>query len=175
MSQLIEILLLINIFSFTFDRYPMKLRIIHCAYHFQSKAMRVMQEIKDLLKIMEYHFQRAISQAVNMAVYVQMTINSGESEYQSSCAYHYSFLFSGWWFSKDCTYVALNGKYNTSLALHGFLWYSRDTDFILSICNYLELWYLMTIHFWPQIEAHGLVIGKFNPYRSPVGFYTGGF
>jgi hypothetical protein len=88
----------INIFLFTFDRYLMKWIIIHYSYHFQSKAMRAMRTIMDLFTIMECHFQRSISQAINMAVIVQMIVNSGECEYESSCAYYYSFLFSGWWF-----------------------------------------------------------------------------
>ena len=68
-----------------------------------------------------------------MEVIVQMdNINTGESEYQSSCAYYYSFLFSGWWFGlNDCTYVALNGKYNPSPAFVGFLWFNQATDYIL--------------------------------------------
>ena len=83
-----------------------------------------MTQMMDLITIMDSHFQRSIRQAVNMAVYVQMTINSGESEYQSSCAYHYSFLFSGWWFN-HCTYVSLNGKYNTTISSgHGFNWWT---------------------------------------------------
>jgi hypothetical protein len=130
--QLIEILLLINIFSFTFDRYPMKLIIIHCAYHFQSKAMRVMHtQLMDLFTIMECHFQRAIRKAMQVAVYVQISINSGESEYQSSCAYYYSFLFSGWWFNFPCTNVALNGRYNTTIWPGSrFLWYSQAIGLI---------------------------------------------
>ena len=88
--------------------------------------MRVMQDQKDLFTIMECHFQRSIRQTVNMAVYVQMTINSGESEYQSSCAYYYSFLFSGWWFN-DCTFVALNGNYDPAIPGAGFQWYNPVT------------------------------------------------
>ena len=111
----------------------MKLIIIHYTYHFQSKAMRVMQtQLMDLFTIMECHFQRSIREAINMAVNVQITVNSGESEYQSSCAYHYSFLFSGWWF-KGCGAVALNGKYIPSISGggHGFSWYSAATQYIL--------------------------------------------
>jgi hypothetical protein len=87
--------------------------------------MRVIQtQVLDLLKIMECYFQRAIRIAIWVAVIVQLeTINSGESKYQSSCAYYYSFIFSGWWF-KPCTYVALNGKYNPTISGRGFLWYS---------------------------------------------------
>ena len=90
--------------------------------------MRVMQtQLMDLFTIMECHFQRSIKRAVNIAVHV--TVNSGESEYQSSCAYYYSFLFSGWWFNIDehCTYVALNGKYNTMQSSGlGFIWYNQE-------------------------------------------------
>jgi len=90
--------------------------------------MRVMQtQVMDLFTIMEGHFQRAIRTAITRAVYVQIVINTGESEYQSSCAYYYSFLFSGWWFKGNgCTYVALNGKYN-----FGFLWYSPVTNYYI--------------------------------------------
>ena len=66
----------------------MKLIIIHCPYHLQPKAMRVMED-RDLLTIMECHFQRSIRKAINLAFVVQITINTGESEYQSSCAYYY--------------------------------------------------------------------------------------
>ena len=64
-----------------------------------------------------------------MAVNVQSMINSGESEYQLSCTYYYSFLFSGWWFhNNDCTDVALNGKYiATLLSGFGFMWYNPVT------------------------------------------------
>jgi hypothetical protein len=83
--------------------------------------MRVMQtQLMDLFTIMDCHFQRSIGTAVNMAVIVRMTLNAGDSEYQSTCAYYYSFLFSGWWFNY-CTNVALNGKYNAPLR-YGFFW-----------------------------------------------------
>ena len=84
----------------------------------------------DLFTIMECHFQRSIREAINLAVIVQMTIYSGESEYQSSCAYYYSFLFSGWWFN-HCTAVALNGKYNLSNGHFGFMWYNHAASYIL--------------------------------------------
>ncbi len=64
-----------------------------------------------------------------MAVNVRITTNTGESEYESSCAYYYSFLFSGWWLNW-CTAVALNGKYNPRMDLYGFLWWSQATNFI---------------------------------------------
>lgn len=90
--------------------------------------MRVIQtHLVDFIIIMECHFQRAISQAIKKAVNVQVSINSGESEYQSSCAYYYSFLFSGWWFDY-CTRVALNGKYNAGSS--GFQWMSKATGYI---------------------------------------------
>ncbi len=109
----------------------MKSIIIHCKYHFQSKAMRVMQtQLLDLCAIMECHFQRSINQAMHMAVTVQIHFNSGESDYQLTCAYYYLFLFSGWWFNR-CTFVALNGKYNPLSRNYGFLWYSRNTGFVL--------------------------------------------
>jgi hypothetical protein len=93
--------------------------------------MRVMQttQLMDLFSIIGSHFQQVISQAVDGAVYVQIVINSGESEYESSCAY-YLFLFSGWWFNEVCTDVALNGKYNPSDEYLGFRWYSQATNFI---------------------------------------------
>ncbi len=66
----------------------------------------------DLFTIMGSHFQRSIRTAVNMAVGVQMMFDSGESQYESSCAYYYSFLFSGWWSGGlHCTWVTLNGEY----------------------------------------------------------------
>ncbi len=93
--------------------------------------MRVMQiQLLDLFTIMECHFQRAISQAIHLAVDVQIVapFNSGESE--SSCTYYYSFLFSGWWFN-NCGSVFLNGKYNPSFDDDGFRWYSQTTGSIL--------------------------------------------
>ncbi len=93
--------------------------------------MRVMQttQLMDLFSIIGSHFQQVISQAVDGAVYVQIVINSGESEYESSCAY-YLFLFSGWWF-QSCTDVSLNGKYYAKVSstyATGFLWYNPATE-----------------------------------------------
>ncbi len=81
----------------------------------------------DLLTIMECYFQRSISQAIKVAVIVQV-VDTGESE--SSCVYYYLFLFSGWWFDY-CTYAALNGKYNPSSDNYNFLWFSKTTGYIL--------------------------------------------
>ncbi len=64
---------------------------------------------------------------MQVAVYVQMMLNTGE--YKSSCAYYYSFLFSAWWFNR-CTAVALNGKYNPTPSL-GFRWYNNAINVIL--------------------------------------------
>jgi hypothetical protein len=103
--------------------------------------MRVIQDQQDLLTIMECHFQQSISQAMNMAVDVQMVaLNSGESESKSSCAYHYSFVFSGWWFFLySCTNVALNGKYNPTIANLGFRWSSPATGIILPIGSEMKI------------------------------------
>jgi hypothetical protein len=75
---------------------------------------------------MEWHFQHEIRTAITMAVSVHFTFNTGQSEYELSCVYYYSFIFSGWWFG-DCTYVSLNGKYNTTLpGIDGFFWYNPE-------------------------------------------------
>jgi hypothetical protein len=65
-----------------------------------------------------------------LAVGVQITLNTGESEYQSTCAYYYLFLFSGWWFNYPCTYAALNGKYMPPSIDYGFRWYNQATGYI---------------------------------------------
>ncbi len=93
--------------------------------------MRVMQtQFMDLFTIIDSHFQPSISQAINMAVIVQMVPdNSGKCESESSCAYYYLFLFSGWWFN-DCTNVALNGKYNPTIPDAGFQWYNDAINYI---------------------------------------------
>jgi hypothetical protein len=78
---------------------------------------------------MECHFQPAIKKVIIMAVYVQISNNSGESESESSCAYYYWFLFSGWWFNQ-CTDVALNGKY-TQVQGYGFQWCNKASSYIL--------------------------------------------
>jgi hypothetical protein len=83
-------------------------------------------QLMDLFTIMGSHFQRSISQAMNMAVNVQISDNTGESESESFCVYYYLFLFSGWWFNVECTDVAFNGKYNP-LPGYGFRWYSPAT------------------------------------------------
>ena len=75
-----------------------------------------------------------------MAAYVHLFANSGESQHQSSCAYHYSFLFSGWWFPHDgCGYVALNGKYNPTFVGLGFRWYSQATFYIHPIRSEMKI------------------------------------
>ncbi len=84
----------------------------------------MLTQLTDLFTIMECHFQQSISQAIYMAVIVQMMFNSGESESESSCAYYYLFLFSGWWLN-NCAYVALNGKYNPPSIDYGFQWYNQ--------------------------------------------------
>ncbi len=94
---------------------------------------------KDLFTIMDCHFQGSISQAMQMAVYVQIHFNTGESEYESTCAYYYLFLFSGWWFKRPCTLVALNGKYNPSMIHYGFVWYSQTTYYILPITTEMKI------------------------------------
>jgi hypothetical protein len=88
------------------------------------RVMLIHQE--DLFTIMECHFQRSISQAIKVAVPVQISFKTGEFEYQSSCAYYYSFLFSGWWFNVACSIVALNGRYDATLTGGcGFTWYNQ--------------------------------------------------
>ncbi len=99
--------------------------------------MRVMQTLQDLCKVMKCHFQRSISQAINVAIHVQMAMNRGESEYQSSCGYHYLFLFSGWWFG-DCT-VTLNGKYDGSLLWLGFKWLTQATSWVRPIRSEMKI------------------------------------
>ncbi len=91
-----------------------------------------------LFTIMECHFQRSISQAMNMAVIVHIMVNSGESEYESSCAYYYLFLFSGWWFNCS-TDVSLNGKYNPPPKSNGFRWLSPAIGIILPIRSEMKI------------------------------------
>ncbi len=51
--------------------------------------MRVIQtQLLDLFTIMECHFQQLISQAMWVAVNVQIADNTGESESELSCAYY---------------------------------------------------------------------------------------
>jgi hypothetical protein len=95
--------------------------------------MRVIVDHKDLLPIMECHFQRAISQTMQVRVTVQInTVNTGESKYESTCAYYYLYLFSGWWFNGvGCGYVSLNGKYTPWQENLGFLWENPFTGYML--------------------------------------------
>ncbi len=85
---------------------------------------------------MECHFQQLINQAVNITVIVQIMTNTGE--YESTCAYYYLFLFSGWWFN-NCGDVALNGKYNPLWTNLGFQWYSQATGYIQPINSEMKI------------------------------------
>ncbi len=102
--------------------------------------MQVIQtQLGNLFTVMDFHFQRSISQAMHRAVIVQMLLNPGKCESELSCAYYYSFLFSGWWFDSGCTDVALNGKYKPSTINYGFRWRSPATGFILPISSEMKI------------------------------------